>query len=96
MYVPEKNRFDFYIGNEYQRGTVVFNEEGNEATVTVPTLNSDTHGELVNYIYTVKIAKPIDPIVQQTKAEPLLTKKRRRVFPIKLSSKVQKGCRKTY
>lgn len=68
-YVPKKNRFDFYIGNEYQRGTVSFGEDGESATVTIPMTNSDTHGELVNYIYKVKIAKPIDPIVKQAKAE---------------------------
>jgi hypothetical protein len=69
-YVPEKNRYDFYIGNEYRKGTVAFNEELTEATVTCPTVSSDTKGELVNYIYKVQIAEPKDIIVKRTQPKP--------------------------
>ncbi len=69
-YIPEKNRYDFYIGNEYRKGTVAFNEELTEATVTCPTINSDTKGELVNHIYKVKILEPKDIVVKKIKPKP--------------------------
>jgi hypothetical protein len=69
-YVPEKNRYDFYIGNEYRKGTVAFNEELTEATVTCPTVSSDTKGELVNYIYKVQIAEPKDIVVKRIQPKP--------------------------
>lgn len=69
-YVPKKDRYDFYIGSEYKRGKVEFNEDLTEATVTCPTVNSDTHGETVNYIYKVKINEPKDVVVKKTNPKP--------------------------
>jgi hypothetical protein len=69
-YIPQKNRFDFYIGNEYRSSNVTFSEDDKIAKVIVPTRNSDTHGELVNYVYTLKIAEPVNPTIKKAKAEP--------------------------
>jgi hypothetical protein len=69
-YVPEKNRYDFYAGSEYIKGTVKFSEDLTEATVTCPTVNSDSHGELVNYIYNVKILEVKDIVVKRVQPKP--------------------------
>lgn len=73
-YVPKANRYDFYVGQEYQKGKVVLSEDGTTATVTVPTVNSGTHGETVNYVYKVKILEPKDQIVKKSKCEPRCSK----------------------
>ena len=69
-YVPEKGRFDFYAGSEYIKGTVKFSEDLTEATVTCPTVNSDTKGETVNYIYKIRINEPKDIVVKKIQPKP--------------------------
>lgn len=61
-YRPEFNRWDFYDGNQYKGSNVEFLDEDN-AKITIPTQNSDTHGETVNYVYTIKIAPTINATV---------------------------------
>ncbi len=65
-YIPEKNRWDFYNGNEYKCSNVTFLDDDN-AKVSVTVCNSDTHGELIDYIYTIKVAPTVDLIVKKTK-----------------------------
>ena len=33
------------------------------AKISVPTRNSDTHGETVNYVFRVKVAPTVDPFI---------------------------------
>ena len=73
-YIPQKNRFDFYIGNEFRSSDVTFSEDGKSTKVIVPTRNSDTHGEIVNYVYTLNIPEPKDLTVKKAIAEPACSK----------------------
>lgn len=67
-YRPEYDRWDFYEGNEYMGSKVEFIDNDN-IKVTIPTQNSDTHGEIVNYIYTIKIVPTVNATVAKL-AEP--------------------------
>lgn len=69
-YTPEKNRWDFYIGQEYKTSDVRFSEDGEEAKVHVPTCNSDTHAELEDYVYSFRTASSPDLIVEKAQAIP--------------------------
>lgn len=73
-YNPQKNMWNFYDGSEYKSSDVRFSDDGETCTVYVPVRNSDTNGELVNYIYTLKTASAPDPIVEKAKAEPACNK----------------------
>lgn len=73
-YRPEFDRWDFYVGSECKPSIVKFSEDSNSITVTVPTQNSDMHGELHNVVYEIKVAPTVDPIVKQVKAEPRCSK----------------------
>ena len=61
-YRPDKDRWDFYDSNQYLSSDVKFDENGKSGKVTVPTRNSDTHGELVDYVYNFSVAPLFDEI----------------------------------
>ena len=69
-YSPHANRWDFYEGAEYKTSMVEWLDEST-AKISVPTVNSDTHGETINYVFRVKVAPSIDPLVtKMSNAQP--------------------------
>jgi len=53
----------FYEGSIFRTSDVEFNADYTEAKVKVGTVNSDTQGEIVNYVYIVKIFPVNDPVI---------------------------------
>ena len=56
-------RFDFYEGSIYKSSDIEWSEDYSTAKVKVGTMNSDTQGETVDYVYMLKIAPINDPII---------------------------------
>jgi hypothetical protein len=70
-YIQGSKRWDFYEGSQYKTSNVEWLDEST-AKVSVPTTNSDTHGETVNYVFRVKVAPTVDPLVANlAKPQPL-------------------------
>ena len=53
----------FYEGSLFKTADIEWNEDFTEAKVKVGTVNSDTQGETVNYVYMVKIMPSNDPVI---------------------------------
>jgi hypothetical protein len=57
-------QWQFFDGSDFLSSMVTFNEEGTQARILVPIRNSDTHGELYHYVYTVNITDPKDSVLK--------------------------------
>ncbi len=58
-------RFDFYEGSIYKSSDIEWSEDYSTAKVKVGTMNSDTQGETVDYIYILKIVPIHDPMIRK-------------------------------
>lgn len=55
-YRPQYGRWDFYIGEEYQRNSKIeFSEDRKSITISVPRQSSDMHGEYHFEVYLIKV-----------------------------------------
>lgn len=58
-------RFDFYEGSQYKSSDIEWSEDCSTAKVKVGVMNSDTQGEMWEYVYILNVAPINDPMIRK-------------------------------